>query len=118
MQTVPANHRPRTGLLIRGAAALTLLVVLGTLAGRALPSPTGPSWSFAPGSPAPGSSPASWAKVTLPPSGAVAEIAPTLAVGRSVAIATAFTIRSLGALTAVDLASRLTAEPSVTFAVE
>lgn len=114
MSTDQAAHPARTGLLLRGAAALGVLVLIGTLAGNAVPGPTGPAFSFLPGSAAP----ASWAKVTLPADGAVAEIQPTRPLGATVATTTSFSIHSLGSIAAVDLASRVTADPPVTFTVE
>src|SRR2546423_6346012 len=116
-----ARPRPSRVLLLRGAAALAALLIVATLAGRSLPSPTGPAGTVAPASAQPGVPSAAaeaWAKVTLPPFGAVADIAPTKSIGRNVATTTAFTRRSLGQASRVELASRVTADPPVKFAIE
>src|SRR4051812_21385273 len=124
MTTGPVTDPARTGLLLRGAAALAVLILLGTLASHAMPAPTGPTSSLALGSAAPGSAapgsaaPGPWAKVTLPADGALAEIQPTRPLAGSVATTTAFSVRSLGSIAAVELASRVTADPPVAFTVE
>ena len=119
MTTGPVTHQARTRLLLKGAAALGVLILLGTLGGTALPAPSGPALSFAPGTSAPGTAaPGAWAKVTLPAGGAVAELEPTRPLGATVATTTSFSIRSLGSFAAVDLASHVTADPPVAFTVE
>lgn len=114
MSTGQVTHPARTGLILRGAAALGVLVLLATLAGQAMPTPTGPAFSLTPATAAP----ASWAKVTLPADGAVADIQPTRPLGQSVATTTSFSVHSLGPVAAVDLASAVTADPPITFTVE
>ncbi|HXI45374.1 MAG TPA: Ig-like domain-containing protein, partial [Candidatus Acidoferrales bacterium] len=106
-------RRPRT-VLLQGAVVVAVVAILGSLAGRATPSPSAPGFTFATQSAAP----AAWAALQLGPDTTLAEVTATRSLGREVATTTAFTIKSLGAIDVADLASRIESDPPVTFAIE
>ncbi|HEX7949524.1 MAG TPA: Ig-like domain-containing protein [Candidatus Limnocylindrales bacterium] len=123
-----ARVRSRT-FLLRLAAAAVVLALVATLAGQGPPAPSGPTFSVPPAAVAtPGASTGAtptaaategpWAKLTLLPSAAIADIEATRVIGNSVATQTAFTVKRLGAIAAADLAARVTAQPPIAFELD
>lgn len=116
--SIPTPYR-RPALMVAIAAAIIVAVVGTSLAWRS--GPSGPdevaNASPTPASSGPGASGAPPIDLPVPEWAAVAELVPTDGVGPVVSLASGFRLASLDGTPPADLATRLSVEPKIDFAV-
>jgi alpha-2-macroglobulin len=105
----------------RAAAVIATIAIVALVIGPDFhlgPTSPAPSPSGVPGQTSEPTAGSEWAAVDLPPVELVADLSPTVGDASRVEPSTAFTLKSLTATPAAELASRLRANPIVDLAVE